>query len=87
MPRVSQFFGIVIYFSTTTTTPPPHFHAKYQGADAAFDLATLSVVAGGLTPRALALVREWAALHGPELERAWEQCRRGEVPDAIQPLE
>ncbi|GAB6060105.1 DUF4160 domain-containing protein [Desulfonatronum parangueonense] len=37
MPRVSMFFGIVIYFYYDDH-PPPHFHALYEGLDAQFDL-------------------------------------------------
>jgi len=45
--------------------PPPHFHARYGEHRAALDIATLEVVAGGLSSRAMRLVREWERCTGP----------------------
>ena len=86
MPKVSEFFGISIYFYYNDHAPP-HFHAKYQGEDAVFELRTLAVTEGQLSPRVRALVGEWAVQHLPELNRAWEQCRSGQEPTPIRPLE
>jgi hypothetical protein len=85
MPRVSQFFGITIYLYYSDHAPP-HFHAKYQGEDAAFDIQTLALLHGGISPRARALVTEWASQHQEELLGAWNQCRRNEHPNPIEPL-
>ncbi len=86
MPRVCEFFGITIHFYFDDHAPP-HFHAKYQGEDAQFDLRTLALLKGSPKPRVRALVTEWGAQRQADLRRAWEQCRRGEVPDPIAPLE
>lgn len=86
MPKVCEFFGISIYFYYSDH-PPAHFHARYQGEDAVFELRTLAMTEGRLTPRVRAMVVEWAVQHLPELNRAWEQCRAGEPPAHIQPLE
>lgn len=86
MPCVSRFFGISIYFYYNDHNPP-HFHAKYQGQDGVFEIATLALIEGAAAPRVRALVVEWGAKHLPELMAAWEQCRRGEEPGAIPPLE
>jgi uncharacterized protein DUF4160 len=42
---------------------PPHFHARYGNENVAIEIATLTVIAGNLAPRALGLVMEWAAKH------------------------
>jgi hypothetical protein len=39
VPRISEFYGIVIgmYFGDH---PPPHFHARYSGEEAVIAIAT-----------------------------------------------
>jgi len=71
MPEISRFFGIVIsmFFDDHN---PPHFHARYGKEKVAIDVRTLQVMDGALSPRALGLVVEWAALHQEELLEAWE---------------
>jgi hypothetical protein len=49
--------------------PPPHFHARYGEFEATIDFDTMEVLEGGLPPRALNLVREWAIIHREELLR------------------
>ena len=44
-------------------------------------------VHGSFPPRALRHVREWAAMHGPELLANWERAREGKPLVAIPPLE
>lgn len=67
--------------------PPPHFHAVYQGEQAQININTLEVVEGSMKRRALALVREWAALHRDELRQAWELASQNQEPQKIEPLE
>lgn len=85
VPRISEFFGIVIemYFDDH---PPPHFHARYAGDSAKIEIATGAVIVGSLSPRALRLVREWAELHRAELEANWQRAERLETPQPIEPL-
>ena len=85
MPRVSQFFGIVIamYFNDHA---PPHFHAKYQEHEATVSIDTLAVLEGQLPRRALALVLEWATLHRHELQDNWNRAREGTALLRIAPL-
>jgi hypothetical protein len=47
MPRISEFYGIVIemYFADH---PPPHFHARYSGDEALIVIETGEVFAGFL---------------------------------------
>ena len=85
MPRVSEFFGIIIamYFNDHA---PPHFHAKYQEHEATVCIDTLAVLEGKLPRRALALVLEWATLHRKELEDNWDLARQGLPVRRIDPL-
>ena len=85
MPKLSEFFGIAIYMYWGDHGPP-HFHARYGGEKASIAIEDLSVVAGGLSPRALGLVVEWAALHRDELEGAWQKATNNEPLDPIEPL-
>jgi hypothetical protein len=83
VPRISEFFGIIIamYYNDHA---PPHFHARYGGHEATLEIATLEVLRGRLPPRALGLVLEWAALHRGELNANWTAARKGEP---LQPIE
>lgn len=85
MPRISEFYGIVIalYFADHA---PPHFHAIYAEHEATVDIETASLVAGSLPARAEKLVKEWSGLHRDELRTAWEQAQRGESLGRIAPL-
>ena len=86
MPRISEFFGVVIamYFSDHN---PPHFHAEYAGDEAEFSIHTLEVLEGQMPRRARALVMEWASLHRQELLENWERARHQMPLDRIEPLE
>jgi hypothetical protein len=57
VPRISAFYGIVIYMYRPDH-PPPHFHAQYGEHIAQIALDTLQVLNGWLPARALRLVRE-----------------------------
>ena len=73
MPVLSRFYGIVIrmYFLQKEHNPP-HIHAIYNDDMAAIDIMTGTVLEGYLPPKALALVREWAAAHRDELKEIWD---------------
>ena len=86
MPKVSEFYGIAIYLYFNDHAPP-HFHARYQGDNAEFEIATLAMLDGRVPPRVRAMVLEWASNHRDELLRGWNQCRDGKGPDRIAPLE
>jgi hypothetical protein len=47
----------------------------------------LRLLAGGLPPRPLALVIEWATLHQAELQENWRRLHSEEPPVKIPPLE
>ena len=56
MPRISVFFGIVIYMYYDEHVPP-HFHAMYEGSEAMFDFNG-DLLKGAMAPRAVKLIRE-----------------------------
>lgn len=68
VPRISEFYGIVVamYFNDHA---PPHFHVAESGSEASLRIDTLEVFEGSLPARALRLVRTWARLHKLELSR------------------
>lgn len=86
MPKISEFYGIAIYFYYRDHAPP-HFHAIYADDEALISIDPFQVVEGRLPPRALALVREWQSRHVDELTRAWRQARANQPIDPIEPLE
>ena len=73
MPVLSRFYGIIIrmYFQQAEHNPP-HIHALYGEDMAAIDIQTGKVLEGHLPPRALAMVREWAAIHKTDLLHMWK---------------
>ena len=73
MPVLSRFYGITIrmYFQQAEHNPP-HIHALYGEDMAAIDIQTGEVLEGYLPPKALGMVREWAAIHKDDLLRMWE---------------
>jgi len=88
MPRISAFYGIVIwmYYDEMHHRGRPHFHATYGDDEATIDIANLRIIAGGLPPRGLRLVIEWARVHEIELQQNWDRARRQEPLVPIDPL-
>lgn len=86
MPRISEFFGIIVamYYSDHS---PPHFHARYGEYEAQFEIDSLEMIKGKLPRRAVNLVLEWALLHRSELKANWQRAQRGQPLKRIKPLE
>jgi hypothetical protein len=86
MPEISRFYGLIIamYFRDHA---PPHFHARYQGREAAISIVDLQVIEGSLPKRALELALEWARLHQSELQDNWNRARAMESLRPVEPLE
>lgn len=82
MPRLSEFYGIAIYMYWADHEPP-HFHAIYAGQEAQVSIASGRVIAGSLPRTAANLVREWAAVRGPELAEDW---RRAQAREELLPI-
>ena len=85
-PRSAVSFGIVVqmYYADHD---PPHFHVRYAGQKALIAIETLALLRGTLSPRALGLVAEWAALHRAELMEDWLLARSEAELNPIAPLE
>ena len=85
MPEVSRFYGIIIriYFADHN---PPHFHALYGDEMVEIDIQRMSVLAGGIAPRALGMVFEWATIHREELLARFIQAQQNQPITKIDPL-
>ena len=59
---------------------PPHIHAIYNDDVAAINYMTGEVLEGYLPPKALAMVREWIALHKDTLQEIWETQEFKKIP-------
>ena len=88
MPRVSEFFGIVIslYYNDVGQHSRPHFHARYGDEEAVFTIPEGDVLAGYLPRRQRRLVQAWAAVRVRELEQEWARALNMEPPGSIKPL-
>ncbi len=86
MPRISEFFGIVIKLFYNDHSPA-HFHAEYGEFEAIYMIETMEVLRGELPQRAHAMVLEWTALHRLDLKDDWEMARQGLPLKAIAPLD
>lgn len=85
MPRISEFYGIVIWMYHNEHEPP-HFHAQYGGYWVRIRIDTLAAMDRGFPRRALRLVQEWARLHQDELLVNWNKARAFGDLDRIEPL-
>ena len=85
MPRISTFFGIVIWMYYNDHQPP-HFHATYGGQEALILIGSGDLYEGQLSRRALRLVQEWEELHRPELMTNWDLARQAQPLVSIAPL-
>ncbi|MGH9155621.1 MAG: DUF4160 domain-containing protein [Acidimicrobiales bacterium] len=73
MPRISEFYGIVIWLYYDEH-PPPHFHATYGEHVVQVAIDSLDAIAGSLPNSAMRLVREWGQLHRGELATMWDRA-------------
>jgi hypothetical protein len=85
MPRISAFFGIVIWMYYNDHQPP-HFHASYGDQEALMLIGSGDLYAGQLSRRALRLAQEWEELHRAELMANWELARHAQPLIPIAPL-
>lgn len=85
MPRISSFYGIVIYMYFNEHNPP-HFHAIYGDYSVEIAIQSLAILQGKLPPKAMGLVTEWALLHQEELIENWDELRKDGTWHSIEPL-
>ncbi len=87
MPALSLFYGIVItmYREMGGKHHVPHFHAEYQGQEAAITFNG-EVLEGSLPNKKLKLVIAWAEIHMEDLEANWKLLCEGREYFRIDPL-
>ncbi|HVT19849.1 MAG TPA: DUF4160 domain-containing protein [Mycobacteriales bacterium] len=85
MPRLSTFYGIVIYMYWADHAPP-HFHAIYSDTEAQIGIEDGQILAGSLPRTAIRLVGTWAQLHRLELLDNWRRAQANEDLQAIDGL-
>lgn len=85
MPRVCEFFGIIIsmYYNDHL---PPHFHAIYNRHEAKIGIETLGLLEGKLPQRVLSMILEWGFQYRKELRKNWNLARDGKPLKLIKPL-
>jgi hypothetical protein len=86
VPRISEFYGIVIYMYFQDHNPP-HFHAIYAEHEALIRIDTGEVIRGRLPKTAGSLVEEWRRLHVGDLNANWELAREPAALSSIEPLQ
>lgn len=85
MPRISEFYGIVIWLYRADH-PPAHFHAQYGDSWAKVAIADARLLEGSLPARARRLVQVWARQHRRELMANWRRAQRDDPLERIAPL-
>jgi hypothetical protein len=85
MPRISSFYGILIYMYYKEHNPP-HFHAHYGEYKAEIGINDFALLEGKLPPKAMAMVVEWGMLHQTELQENWRRVQEHEMLNSIEPL-
>lgn len=86
MPKISEFFGIIIRMRYDDHNQP-HFHIFYSGEKASYQVSPLMKMAGDVSPRANRMIMDWAKAHTEELLAEWDRLRRHEQPVWIPGLE
>jgi hypothetical protein len=86
MPRISQFYGVIIFMDYNDHLPP-HFHAEYAEHEAIYIIDTLDILRGELPRRAHSMVVEWALAHRAELRDNWDRARARIPLLEVQPLD
>ncbi len=86
MPRLSEFYGIVIYMYFADHNPP-HFHAIYGEHEALIAIGDGAVIGGGLPRTAARLVEQWRTERTRELWANWELAQVPAALGAIEPLQ
>lgn len=85
MPEISRFFGIVVQMYVDDHAPP-HFHARHGGEEFVVAIDSFAILRGHFSPRAHALVIEWASVHKADLLEDWDLAQAGRPLKRIEPL-
>lgn len=86
MPRLSEFYGIVIYMYFADHGPP-HFHAIYAEYEALVRIDDGTIIGGRLPTTAGRLVEQWRKLHRDELTSNWALAQVPAALSSIEPLQ
>jgi hypothetical protein len=86
VPRLSEFYGIVIYMYFQDHNPP-HFHAIYAEHEALIRIDTGEVIRGRLPKTAGSLVEQWRQLRVEELTVNWKRAQEPTALSSIEPLQ
>ena len=86
MPRLSEFYGIVIYMYFVDHNPA-HFHAMYAEHEALIRIDNGSSIRGTLPRTAMRLVEQWRELHHDELVANWTLAQEPTALFIIEPLQ
>lgn len=89
MPELCRFYGLIIrmLYNDDAEHHKPHVHVVCDGMQASVALDG-EILAGGLPPKKLALLRAWLILREDELYEAWNNAvRANSITHKIAPLE
>lgn len=86
VPRLSEFYGIVIYMYFADHNPP-HFHAIYAEHEALIRIDNGAAIRGDIPRTAMGLVEQWRALHQDELLANWTLAQEPSALSRIEPLQ
>jgi Domain of unknown function (DUF4160) len=86
VPRLSEFYGIVIYMYFADHNPP-HFHAIYADREALIRIDDGSTIRGDLPKTAAPLVEQWRSLHHDEFVANWTLAQVPAALCGIEPLQ
>ena len=79
------FFGIIISMYNNNEHNPPHFHAKYQGSHAVFNMDG-ELIQGKMPTKQTKLIAAWTEIHKDELLADWELAIAEQPLFKIDPL-
>lgn len=85
MPRISAFYGIIIWMYWKDHNPP-HIHATYGEFEILINITDFSIFAGHFPGRAFGLLMEWTSIHQEELLNNWQLMKKSLPLKSIEPL-
>ncbi|MCL2446458.1 MAG: DUF4160 domain-containing protein [Oscillospiraceae bacterium] len=80
MPEVSRFLGVVVKIFFRGEHNPPHIHVVYGEYNGLFEIATMEMIEGDLSPRIQRLVKEWGEQYKDDLQRMWDTKQLKKLP-------
>jgi Domain of unknown function (DUF4160) len=82
VPCICEFEGIAVYVYHRDHSPP-HFHVRFGGAGAEFDLATLRLTEGTVPRAQRRKVEKWAREKQAEIRQCWDRACANQPPGTI----